>query len=109
MVTPVAEDMDDANDAPVLQFVETVADVGAGDAKGDGNLLGWQRTGGKEKKSVDLGDGAIDTPTRAHFAPMKNEPLGHGREFFHVYLLFLSKQKLAKIDGCVNRKRVVSL
>ena len=47
MVTPVAQDMDDANDAPVLQFVETVADVGAGDAKGDGNLLGGK---GKEER-----------------------------------------------------------
>jgi hypothetical protein len=79
-----------------LQFVEAVADVGAGDAKGGGDFLGWERTGRKEKKSVDLGDGAIDAPAGPHFAPMEDESLGNGREFFHTICYFCLNRNYRK-------------
>jgi len=88
VIASIAQNVDDADDTPVLQFVEAVADVGAGDAKGSGDFLGRQRTGGKEQKSMDLGDGAIDAPARSHFAPMEDELLGDRREFFHMICYF---------------------
>ena len=33
VIASIAQNVDDADDTPVLQFVEAVADVGAGDAK----------------------------------------------------------------------------
>jgi hypothetical protein len=97
MIAPVAEDMNNANDPPALQFMKTIADVGAGDSEGGGDLLCRQWAWRKKKEGVDLGDGAIDPPARSHFAPMENELLGNGRERVPVHLLFLSKQKLEKI------------
>jgi len=79
-----------------LQFMKTIADVGAGDSEGGGDLLRRPRPRGEEKKGVNLGDGAIDPPARSHFAPMENELLGNRRERAPVHLLFLSKQKLEK-------------
>src|SRR2546423_5200472 len=73
MIAPVAEDMNDADDPPVLQFMKTIADVGAGDSEGGGDLLRRPRPRREEKEGVDLGDGAIDPPARSHFAPMEDE------------------------------------
>ena len=65
--------------------MKTVADIGAGDAKGGSDLFRRQRTGGKKKQSMDLGNGAIDPPARSHFPPMEDELLRDRREFFHIY------------------------
>jgi hypothetical protein len=109
MIAPVAKNMDDTDDAPVLQFAETVADVGASDAQGGGNFLGRERPGGEKKQSVNLSDGAIYAPTRPHFAPMQDEFLGDRQEFFHVNLLFLSKQKLMNQRANVKQKIAIAM
>ena len=88
------------NDPPSrgrIPRMKTIADVRAGDCEGGGNLLCRQWPWRKKKQGVDLGDGAIDPPARPHFAPMKNELLGNGRERVPTHLLFLSKQKLEKM------------
>ncbi len=97
--------MKNADDPPVLQFVETIADIGAGDPEGGGDLLRRQRPGRKEKEGMNLGDGAIDSPARPHFAPMENEFLRDGRERVPAHLLFLSKQKLKKMTPRVKKIR----
>src|SRR6266496_392596 len=88
MIAPVTENMNDAHNAPVLQFVEAIADVGASDAESGGDLLRRHWPRGKEKEGVDLGDGAIDPPARPHFAPMEDELLRHRRERFHIFHYF---------------------
>src|SRR5438552_14472197 len=103
MIAPVAQDMNNANDPTALQFMKTIADVGAGDSEGGGNLPCRQRPRRKKKEGMDLGDGAIDPPARSHFAPMENELLGYRRENFPVHLLFVSKQKLEKYTRYVNQ------
>src|ERR1051326_9048766 len=40
MVAAIAEDVDYADDAPILQFAQACADVGAGDAEGFRELIG---------------------------------------------------------------------
>ena len=103
MIAPVAEDMNNANDSPALQFMKTIADVGAGDCEGGGNLLRRQWAWRKKKEGMDLGDGAIDPPARSHFAPMENELLGNWRECVPVHLLFLFKQKIKNAVGQVKK------
>src|SRR6267378_7797132 len=103
MIAPVTEDMNNANDPPALQFMKTIADVGAGDCEGGGNLLCRQWAWRKKKEGMDLGDGAIDSPARSHFAPMENESLGNGRKMVPIHLLFLSKQKLKKYGDCIKQ------
>src|SRR6476646_630523 len=104
MIAPIAEDMNNANDPPALQFMKTIADVRAGDCEGGGNLLCRQWAWRKKKEGVDLGDGAIDPPARSHFAPMENELLGNGRKMASTHLLFLSKQKLENIGSYSQEK-----
>ena len=103
MIAPVAEDMNNANDPPALQFMKTIADVGAGDPERGGDLLRREGAGGKEKEGMDLGDGAIYPPARSHFSPMEDELLSNGREHVPIHLLFLSEQKLENIAPAVKR------
>jgi hypothetical protein len=51
-----------------------------------------------------LGDGAVNAPAGPHFAPVEDEPLPDRREFIHIGLLFLYKQKIEKIDVVVKPK-----
>ena len=85
MIAPIPQNVDDADDPPVLQFVKTIADIGAGDAKRGSDLFRRQRTGGEKKQSMDLGDGAVDAPAGSHFAPMEDELLGDRGELFYVH------------------------
>ncbi len=73
MVAAIAEDVDDADDAPALQFAEAGADVGAGDGQGGGDFVGGQRARGNEQQRVELRDGAVESPAGAHFAPVQDE------------------------------------
>ena len=61
-----------------------------------GDLIGGQGLFGEKKEGMNLGHGAVDPPARAHFPPMQNELLRGGREFRHIRLSFLSRQKLEK-------------
>jgi hypothetical protein len=75
VVAPVALHMDHLHDAPVLELLEAVAHVGAGDAERLADLLGVERLRGDEEQGMDLGDGAVDPPADAHLAPVEDEPL----------------------------------
>ena len=52
MIAPVAQDMNDADNPPVLQFVEAIADIGAGDPQGGGDL--FRRRPPQEKREKRL-------------------------------------------------------
>src|SRR5439155_1821726 len=103
MVAPVPHDMDDTNDAPILEFAQAVADIGAGDSEGLRDLFRRERFFGEKQKGMNLGNGAIDSPARSHFSPMENEFLSDGRKRPHVCQLFLSKQKLEKYTSGVKK------
>src|SRR5439155_10922028 len=92
MIPPIAQDVNDPDNSPILQFAQTIADIRAGDSKGLSDFVGRQRFFGNEKQGMDLSDGAIDPPSGPHFAPVEDELLGDWSEFLHIYLLVLSKQ-----------------
>ena len=96
VIPAIAHDVNDADDAPILEFAQAGADVGAGDPERLGDLIGRERFLGKKEKSVDLSDGAINAPAGPHFSPMKDKFLGDRREVCHDHQSFLSKQKLEK-------------
>src|ERR1700730_10623581 len=81
MIAAVAEDVDNADDAPALKFAEAGADVRTRNGEDNGDLVGGERARRDEEQSVDLSHGAIDTPTSAHFAPVEDEFLGGGGEW----------------------------
>jgi len=72
-----------ADYAPSLELLEAVADVGAGDLKRVRDVLGVQWPGGDEEQRMELGDGAIDAPARAHLAPVEDELLWYGAKNLH--------------------------
>src|SRR5688572_10322716 len=90
MVPFVVEDMDQLYDAPALQLLQARADIRSRHPKSVRDFLGVQRFGRNIKQGMDLGDGAIDAPSRPHFAPMEHELLFDWRQFVHQ---FLSQQK----------------
>jgi len=90
VVAPVAGEVDDLRDAPVLQFLEAVAHVRPRHPEPLADLLGVQRRLGDEEQGLDLGDGAVDPPAGTHLAPVEDEVLSEGWKSFH---LFLSLQK----------------
>ena len=83
VVAAVAHAAVDLDEVPVLQFLETVADVGAGDGEGVGDVFGGEGLRRQVEQGMDLGDGAVDSPAGAHFAPVEDEFL-HGVGQFHV-------------------------
>ena len=93
VIPAIAQDMDDSNDAPVLQFPQASAGIGTRNAERIGDLIRGQGLLGKEEQSVHLGHRAINAPARAHLSPMENEFLRDGREVCHKYQSVLSKQK----------------
>src|SRR5688572_1106135 len=93
MIAAIAQDVNDADDAPVLEFPQTGAGVGPGNTKRLGNLIGGQRFFGEEEQRVDLRDGPVETPTGAHFSPMEDKLLRDWSQVCHSYQSFLSKQK----------------
>ncbi len=48
VIAPIAGQMDETNDAPVLQLAQTGADVGTGNTEGFGDLIG---AGGGDPRS----------------------------------------------------------
>ena len=83
VVAAVAGEVDDLDDTPVLEFAETVADVGAGDPEGVADVFGVAWGFAEIEEGVDLGHGAVDAPAGAHFAPVEDEFLGGGGERVH--------------------------
>jgi hypothetical protein len=88
MVAPVAVDMDSPDDPVALKLLEAGGDVGAGEAKLFDNIVGGKGALGQIEEGVDLRHRAVDTPLRAHLAPVEDEGLGigvvdhaHGRSF----------------------------
>lgn len=73
MVAAVAQDVDHTDSPPALQIPQTVADVGASHREQGGDLVGRQRFAGEVEQGMDLGDGAIETPAGAEFAPVEDE------------------------------------
>ena len=73
MVAPVARQVGQADQIPALQFTQAGAHIGACHPQRVGNLLGVHGPALDVQQGVDLGDGAVDAPAGAHFAPMQNE------------------------------------
>src|SRR5204862_5132521 len=93
VIAPIAQDMNDFYDAPVLEFPKAGAGIRTGDTQRLGDLIRRQRLLGKDEEGVNLRDGPVDAPTGAHFSPVQNELLGDGIEVSHKCQSVLSKQK----------------
>ena len=76
MVAAVAEYVHDLCEAPVLQFAQAGADIGARHIQRFCNVVGGERLAQHEEQRVNLCDGAVDAPARAHFAPVQDEAFG---------------------------------
>jgi hypothetical protein len=61
------------HEAPALQFAQASADIRSRQAKQGHDLLGIQRPIRDVEQGMNLGNAAVDSPARAHFAPVKNE------------------------------------
>ncbi len=85
-VATVADAAVDLHQVPVLQFLEAGADVGAGNGEGVGDILGGEGFRREVEQRVHLGDGAVDPPAGAHFAPVQDELL-HGVGELHVFII----------------------
>ena len=72
VIAPVAHLRNSFDQSPGLQFFDAGTDIGTRHAQGFGDFLGVQGPVGQEEKRVNLRHGAIDAPTGAHFAPVKN-------------------------------------
>ncbi len=83
VIAPVAHDVDDLNDSPILQFAQAVADVRARDPERFGNVFCRQGLLGEIQERMDLGHGSIDPPFRPHFPPVEDELLVDGIEGGH--------------------------
>jgi len=94
MVALIAQHMDTLHDSPALQFFEARADIRAGHTERQCNLLRVDRARGQIEQGMDLGDGPIDAPPRAHFSPVQNELLFHRREFLHRFCNFCHVRNL---------------
>src|SRR5208282_594521 len=92
MVALVAHHMDELYDAPALQFLEAVADVGTRHSQRVADLLGVERLGRDVKQRVNLRDGAVDAPFRAHLAPMQDELLPDWIQFVHNSLISVTTE-----------------
>ena len=70
----------DADQLPVLQFLEAVAHIGASGAQRAGNLFRIERAAMEKQQGVDLGDRAVHSPGAAHVAPMVDETVCDGTQ-----------------------------
>src|SRR5579862_3939836 len=75
VVAAVADAGVDLDEVPVLELLETGADVGSGNGEGFGDFFSGEGFGREVEKGMDMGDGAID-------APVENE-LFHGAGQLH--------------------------
>src|SRR5207249_11370783 len=75
MIPLVPHHMHQFDDSPTLKLLNAVADIRAGNGQSLCDLLSIQRLGRDIQKSVNLSDGAVDAPTRAHFPPVEDELL----------------------------------
>src|SRR5687768_16833144 len=81
MVAPVAHHVGDADDAPVLKFLQAGRDVRSRDAERIGDFFGVERAWREVEQRVDLADRAVDPPPLAHLAPVEDELLHEGGQF----------------------------
>jgi hypothetical protein len=81
MIAPVAEDRHAADQIPGEQLLDRVGDVGARHAERLGDVLRCHRPLGEIEQSMDLADGAVDTPLIPHVAPVQDEALDGGGQF----------------------------
>src|SRR6478736_4846975 len=77
--------MNDFDNAPVLQFPQTIADVRARYAQRFTDVLGSKGFRRQIQQGMDLSDGAVDSPLKAHLPPMKDKLLLHWRKRRHLY------------------------
>ena len=54
------------------------------------DVFGGHRLAGDVEQRMDLRDRAVNAPHLAHFAPMHDDPLDRGRQFFVYVCIFLS-------------------
>jgi hypothetical protein len=73
VIATVAEQVHHLHQVQALQFLQAGADVGARHLQHFGDALGMQRRGREEQQRMHLRDGAVDTPARAHLAPVHDE------------------------------------
>src|SRR5260370_19369051 len=93
MVSLVAQQLNEFDDPPPLQFSKTVADIRTRHRESLGDVLGMERSGRQKEQSMDLRHRAVNAPARTHLSPMENELLLNWAELRHI-LLFLSILKL---------------
>lgn len=98
VLAPVAGEVLELHEAPVLQLLETHGDVGAGEAEEGDDLVGVERTLGEEEERVDLADRAVDAPAGAHLAEVQDEGGGGGGEV-HVHQYIQEFLKIQDIQA----------
>src|SRR3989449_10334946 len=69
VIAAVAQNVDDADNAPSLELAQAVADVGACHGERFGDFLGVEGPRGKAKHRIELTEEAVGGPAGAHFAP----------------------------------------
>src|SRR5712691_7699363 len=102
VIAAVAQNVDDANNAPSLELAEAVADIGAGHGERFGDFLGMERPRGKEQQGMDLSDGAVDAPAGAHFAPVEDELLRDGSKGGHLIFSNFCQNRIYRHLCCVS-------
>src|ERR1017187_8957643 len=75
------------NQAPSLQFANTGAYVGTGNAQGICNLFSRKRRRRDVQERVDLGHCPVDSPARSHLSPVKNELFFGCTQLRHISLI----------------------
>src|SRR6266581_1021162 len=103
VIAAVAQNVDDANNAPSLELAEAVADVGAGHGERFGDFLGVEGPRGKEQQGMDLSNGAVDAPAGAHFAPVEDELLRDGGEGRHFVFSNFCQNRIYRHLCCLSR------
>src|SRR2546426_3706822 len=103
VIAAVAQNVDDANNAPSLELAQAVADVGACHGERFGDFLGVEGPRGKEQQGMDLSDGAVDAPAGAHFAPVEDELLRDGGKGGHFVFSNFCQDRIYRHLCCVSR------
>jgi len=83
VVATVPHHMHHLREAPGLEFFQTRTHIGAGDTERVRDLVRCDWAAEQIQQRMNLRDGAVDAPARAHFAPVENESFGNWCEF-HV-------------------------
>src|ERR1700687_5831806 len=73
--------------SPALQFADTGAHVGAGNAQSPCDFLSGKRRRGNVQQRVDLRHRPVDSPARSHLSPVQNELFLGCAQVRHISLM----------------------